>query len=162
MQLQRATRLLEGYRSTHWPRRNWRASGCWVAGPAPKAGMKKGIRGPLSFLQKKQKKTKHFQVSKLLYTALVQLRGFQTPGTTQFHHEETLLGRGDHLNHHLLQCFNICLLTCILRFRWRWLHIFLHSGTIQWAGSILDLYNKLKTLQKLKFKKKKPHFLHHM
>lgn len=71
---------------------------------------------------------------------------------TQLQHEETLLGCGGHLRHHLLQRFVIWLLTCILHFCLWWLHIFLHSGMIQWARSILDLLNKIKTLYSFKNK----------
>lgn len=113
-------------------------------GGPPVAGCRassKGWNETAPFLSDK----KHFQVSKLHYTALVQLCKFQTPEQIpQLQHEETLLGCGGHPRHHLLQHFVIWLLTCILHLRLQWLHIFLHSGTIQWAGSILDLMSKVK------------------
>ena len=55
-------------------------------------------------------------------------------------------GSKPHLKHHLLQLSIIWLLTCSLHFRLQCLHIFLHLGMIQWAGSILDLLNNLNML----------------
>lgn len=59
----------------HRPRRNWRASGCWVQGQLKRQEWNEGYAAP--FLSDK----KHFQVSKLHYTALVQLCKFQTSRT---------------------------------------------------------------------------------
>lgn len=139
VQLQRATRLLEDYRSTPAQKKleGLRLLG---AGPAQKAGMKRGICGPFSFWQKTLSSIKI--TVHCTCTATASFKPLEQ--ITQFQHVETLLGRGDHLKHHLLQRFIIWLLTCILHFHLRWLHTFLHSGTIQWAGSILDLLNKLK------------------
>lgn len=100
----------------------------------------KGDTRPLSFLTKNTFKYQNYTTLHLYsYASSKPLEQI-----TQLQHEETLLGCGDHLKHHLLHRFVAWLPTCILHFRLQWLHIFLHSGTTQWAGSILDLLNKLK------------------
>lgn len=141
VQLQRATRLLEDYRSTPAQQK---LEGLRLLGeePAQKAGMKRGIRGPFSSWQKNTFKYQNYTILHLYNYASSKPR----EQITQLRHEEMLPGCGDHREHHLLQGFIIWLLTCILHFRLQWLHIFLHSGTIQWAGSISDLLNKLKTI----------------
>lgn len=125
------------------PRRNSRASGCWAQGPL-KEWNERGNMWPLFFTTKK-----HFQVPKLHYT----LHKFQNTTKNSTQHNKTTRNDGvfspvctSGASH--VAAFPICLLlTCILHFHLRWLHIFLYSGMIQWVGSISDLLNANKNIR---------------
>lgn len=100
----------------------------------------KGDMRPLFFLTKKT-------LSSIKITLHCTCKAERIPNLRSKLHSYIVRQCGAHQEHHLLLRLITWLLTCILHFHSWWLHIFLHSGKFQWAGSILDLLNKLNTLK---------------
>lgn len=104
-----------------------------------KAGMKGGgICGPLFSFQPK----KNLSSGKITlhYAAPPKQHKFPNTSTNGTRTEKLVCSASSHL---LLFSSS---LTCILHFHSMWLHIFLHSGMIQWVGSILDLLSVQKII----------------